>query len=65
MYLPFVLCSQRNGKYILWDRLQFLEKFTQADSGLYIAHHLTYEYLNLSSFSKMKVNLAAQVSTAT
>ena len=36
-------------------------KKTQADSGLYIGHHLTYEHINLTSFSKMKVNLAAQV----
>ena len=58
-----LICSQRNGKYILWDHLRVLEKFTQAESGLYIGHRLTYEHLNLTSFSKMKVNLAAQVST--
>ena len=56
-----VFLSQRNGKHILWDHLHYLQRFTQADSGLYVGRRLTYEHLNLSSFSKMKVNLAAQM----
>lgn len=52
---------QRNGKYILWNHLKYLSDHTQSDSGLFIGRHLTYEHLNLTSFSKMKVNLAAQV----
>ena len=52
---------QRNGKYILWNHLKYLSDHTQSDSGLFIGRRLTYEHLNLTSFSKMKVNLAAQV----
>jgi hypothetical protein len=33
----------------------------QAESGLYVGRRLTYEHINLTSYSKMKVNLAAQV----
>ena len=36
---------------------------TQTNSGLYVGRRLTYEHVNLTSFSKMKVNLAAQVFT--
>ena len=57
----YIFLSQRNGKHILWDHLHHLQRFTQADSGLYIGRRLTYEHLNLTSFSKMKVNLGAQV----
>ena len=69
MYLLYCACthacpflySQRNGKHILWEHLQYLQQFTQAESGLYVGRRLTYEHINLTSYSKMKVNLAAQV----
>ena len=35
---------------------------TWTQSGLYVGNRLTYEHLNLTSYSKMRVNLAAQVS---
>ena len=52
---------QNNGEHILWDHLEELYKQSQAESGLYIGRRLTYEHLHLTSYSKMKVNLAAQV----
>jgi hypothetical protein len=45
----------------LWKHLETLYKETQAESGLYIGNHLKYEHIHFASFSKMKVNLAAQV----
>ena len=50
-----------HGCRILWDHLQTLYGTTQTDSGLYVGRRLTYEHVNLISYSKMKVNLAAQV----
>ena len=41
--------------------MEDLYKQSQAESGLYIGRRLTYEHLHLTSYSKMKVNLAAQV----
>ena len=38
-----------------------LHDFSHVESGLHVGHRLTYEHLHLTSFSKMKVNLAAQV----
>ena len=52
---------KNNGKHILWEHLQYLYEHSQASSGLYVGRRLTYEHLHLTSFSKMKVNLAAQV----
>jgi hypothetical protein len=54
-------CMWKNGKNILWDHLLTLYTQSQAESGLYIGCRLTYEHVLLTSFSKMKVNLAAQV----
>lgn len=54
-------CIQNNGKHILWEHLSYLYEHTQTESGLYVGHRLTYEHVHLTSFSKMKVNLAAQV----
>lgn len=45
----------------MWDHLRVLCKETQAQSGSYVGRKLTYEHVNLTSFSKMKVNLAVQV----
>ena len=53
--------TKNNGKHILWEHLCHLHAYTQAESGLYVGHRLTYEHVHLTSYSKMKVNLAAQV----
>ena len=43
------------------DHLWALYNQIQAESGLYVGQHLTYKHVNLTSFSKMKVNLTVQV----
>ena len=52
---------QINGKHILWEHLLAMFDDTQSSSGLFLGHDLTYDHLHLTSYSKMKVNLAAQV----
>jgi hypothetical protein len=59
------LYVQCNGKSISWQHLIDLYKAgTGADRpspGLSLVHKLKYEHVYLSSFSKMRVDLAAQV----
>lgn len=57
---------QCNGQHIDW---QFLIQLYKANTGrdtdspgLSILHKLKYEHLHLTSFSKMRVDLAVQVS---
>lgn len=54
-------CMWINGKHILWEHLCYLYEHTQAQSGLYVGNRLRFEHINLTSFSKMRVNLAVQV----
>jgi hypothetical protein len=61
MNLKIFNLLQINGQHILWDYLRELYNKTQLDSGLYICRQLKFEHINLTSYSKMKVNLAAQV----
>ena len=55
---------QNNGKYILWSHLKTIHKEMQSDTGLYIGKRLTLQHVELTSFSRMRVDLAAQVSTS-
>ena len=56
---------QCNGKKIEWRHLQELyERDIQGGMGLRLLPKLKYEHIHLSSFSKMRVDLAAQVSVA-
>ena len=56
---------QCNGKDIEWSYLRCLYKknrpVTETPS-LAMLHKLKYDHVNLTSFSKMRVDLAAQVS---
>ena len=53
---------QNNGQDIVWSHLVSLyESDAGKGSGLVMAHKLTYEHIYLTSFSKMRVDLAAQV----
>ena len=45
----------------MWEHLCYLYEHTQAESGLYVGNRLRFEHIKLTSFSKMQVNLAAQV----
>ena len=54
--------QQRNGKFISWQHLiDLYERDRGKGTGLAIIPKLKYEHLHLSSFSKMRVDLAAQV----
>uniref|UniRef100_A0A1X7UZK1 Transposable element P transposase-like GTP-binding insertion domain-containing protein n=1 Tax=Amphimedon queenslandica TaxID=400682 RepID=A0A1X7UZK1_AMPQE len=44
-----------NGKYILWEQLLALYDYKESNIGLFLGHHLTYDHLYLTSYSKMKV----------
>ncbi|XP_068737221.1 uncharacterized protein [Montipora capricornis] len=48
------------GQYILWNHITEMF-FQDLDNGLKLLPRLTYEHINLTSYSVMRVNLAAQV----
>lgn len=52
-----------NGLYVLWQHITSLF-FQDIDNGLKLLPRLTYEHINLNSYSVMRVNLAAQVLSA-
>ena len=57
MYLiPF-----KNNGNIMWKLVEDLYYSDIEQGGLYLNKKLTYEHINLTSFSKMKVYLAAEV----
>ena len=58
---PTVYSKQWEAHPLLPSLLLYLYEHTQAESGLYVGHRLTYEHIHITSFPKMKVNLAAQV----
>ena len=57
---------KRNGKFIEWRHVRNLyEKLTMLcvqSRGLSLVSKLTSEHINLNSYSRMRVDLAAQVS---
>ena len=60
------LCMQINGKNISWDHLEQLYHRHHGDgavpdSGLSILPKIKFEHIKLTSYSKMRVDLAAQV----
>ena len=59
------LAFQNNGKCIWWDHIEELYKEDSGSmkdtAGLYLAPRLKYEHVHLNSFSRMRVDLAAQV----
>ena len=59
-----LLSLQCNGKLISWGHLKslYLED-TEAGYGIRRLPKLKYEHIHLTSFSKMRVDLAAQVNT--
>ena len=52
-----------NGNYILWQHISQLF-YQDIDSGLKLLPRLTYDHIHLTSYSVMRVNLAAQVLSA-
>ena len=54
---------QKDGCYISWQHLVSLyNKDKGKGSGLSLVPKLKFEHIHLSSFSRMRVDLAAQVS---
>ena len=52
-----------NGMHLLWQHIAQLF-YQDLDSGLKLLPKLTYDHINLNSYSVMRVNLAAQVLSA-
>ncbi len=63
MYVLYIF-PQCKGKDILWSQLKllYMKNRSQETPGLALIPKLKYEHVELSSFSKMRVDLAAQVS---
>ena len=62
--ISFIIFQCR-GKYVSWSHLYSLYKNDSGKgSGLSLIPKLKFEHLNLTSFSKMRVDLAAQVYVA-
>ena len=53
-----------NGLYVLWQDITSMV-YEDFDSGLKLLPRLTYEHVNLTAYSVMRVNLAAQVLSST
>ena len=56
------MCVQINGQHNSWEHLRKLYNRKQSTSGLNLLQKLTFEQVNLNSYSRMRVNLAVQVS---
>lgn len=52
-----------NGHYILWEHITSMF-YQDADNALKLLPRLTYEHIQLNAYSVMRVNLAAQVLSA-
>jgi len=52
-----------DGQYVLWQHITALF-YQDVDNGLKLLPRLTYEHVNLNAYSVMRVNLAAQVLSA-
>ena len=60
-----IISPQCNGKEIAWQHLiDLYEGDSGKASGLAMVPKLKFEHVNLTSFSKMRVDLAAQVITS-
>lgn len=53
-----------NGQFILWQHISHMF-YQDVDNGLKLLPKITYDHINLNSYSVMRVNLAAQVLSAT
>lgn len=53
---------QYNGSYIMWQHIVALYHRDRGKAtGLFLVKNLKFEHIRLSSFAKMRVDLAAQV----
>jgi hypothetical protein len=59
------LYFQNDGKMISWSHVeQLYELDSGAATGLSMAHKLKYEHVHLTGFAKMRVDLAAEVTSS-
>ena len=58
MFQYFLKCQ---GKEIGWSHLVSLYEHNRSDAGLSLILKLKFEHIHLATFSKMRVDLAAQV----
>ena len=59
LYMTFLFYSTEDN--IAWDHLSDIYSKSRMESGLVLFPCLKYEHIHLTSFSKMRVDLAAQV----
>ena len=57
----FVLL-QKDGRHISWKHLVNLYQHNRTESGMALVKKIKYDHIYLTSYSRIKVNLAAQVS---
>lgn len=63
MHVHVLIAIQCRGKTIAWDNLKWLYNAdTSQGAGLRLLPKLKMEHINVTPFSKMRVDLAAQVS---
>ena len=56
-------CMWNNGVLVLWKHMAQMF-YEDADNGLKLLPKVTYDHINLNAYSKMRVNLAVQVLSA-
>ena len=63
----FIVLLQHNGKPISWRHLEdlYIQDSKQSNKGTRLVPKLKYEHVYLTPFSRMRVDLAAQVSIYT
>ena len=62
MYNVMYIFIQCNGRYISWSHLTRLyNRDTAVGEGIRMVPKLKFEHISLTSFSKMRVDLVAQV----
>ncbi len=57
----YVHLLQINGQHVSWEHLRRVYNRSRTTSGLSLLPKLTREHMDLNSYSRMRVNLAAQV----
>ena len=60
---PHITILQCCGKEISWSQLVALYERNRSEAGLSLIPKLKFEHVYLTTFSKMRVDLAAQVYT--
>ena len=62
-FLPLLRYMWNDDQYILWSHITQLF-YQDVENGLKLLPRITYDHIKLNSYSTMRVNLAAQVLSA-